>query len=976
MRAYQDEVRQERTQIGELASAAAATMDQLLDERYGLLDVLATNDSFRDADTGGIADRFVEISPDRRGFSGGLGWIDASGRLRVLSNRENSALPIDVSDRQYVRTALGGERAIQVLVGRALPVPLIVLGVPTRDDAGRINGVLTGSFRLSRFTEFTDRFATNGSAVHIVDREGVVLVGGATDRLDPVRTASPYRAFRARRQGVGDADTDFVGQRDRVVGYASLPDIGWLLALSTPRDQVTATPRRALIRELIALVGAVLLGSAALTWGAGRLRRVERNETLRRSSVERLRSVAAKLIAATEPDELGCAVCDAVAAEVASDWCAVVTAVDDRTAIRARSGPVPEEIATLDLSGLDDDGTVVVPPGEQGTIDPHGVLPARTGLLVSALGDDDGNRRLLVTPISPWRQITQVERDAVEAIVEDGVQGFERTGLLMRERLVAERLAAAVRVGEAMEQAEGVVARAEALVDQLVPDFAEFATVEAADASGEIRLLAAAHRNTALVPTVVDLRLRHRVEADAGIGIAKLLGDGQSQRIAAIANQRYVAVSDATQSKLERVQAGSYLGVALTTGSTIVAGMLLSRRPDQPPFDEHDLAFAESIAARAGSALERARTLERESTIALELQTSLLPVLQDIADESVGVEYRYRPADLDLQVGGDFFDVFPLPDGTIGVAVGDVVGHGLAAAAAMGKLGSALRAIGLSQPDPARVLDELHRFAETTPGAQMATLAYAVIDPITGVMRYSVAGHPPPIIVTGAGESEFLYEGRAGPLAVATPAIRTTAACRLSEGTTVILYSDGLFERRGEQIDLSLNRLARAASRRARVPLEPMTDAILDSMTAGRRITDDIVLVALRLTSLGHRLRVRRPAVASELRGLRAEIRAWLTTVGVAGIGADDVLLAVGEALANAVEHPEPTAGRTLDVDLGIRGQILTARVHDGGRWNSDPPHADRGRGLHIMSQLSQELDIVQTQDGTTVTMIFPLSSQ
>jgi serine phosphatase RsbU (regulator of sigma subunit) len=210
-----------------------------------------------------------------------------------------------------------------------------------------------------------------------------------------------------------------------------------------------------------------------------------------------------------------------------------------------------------------------------------------------------------------------------------------------------------------------------------------------------------------------------------------------------------------------------------------------------------------------------------------------------------GFAVHYEPASGTLEVGGDWYDVVDLPEGRYGVVVGDVVGRGLPAAAVMGQLRSAVRALLLESHSPAHVLGALDRFAELVPGASCSTVFCAVVDPVAGTLRYSSAGHVPAIVVDADGSSRFLTAAGSLPLAVVPDLVRPERDVVLAPGSTLLLYTDGLVERRDEDLDQGMAR-ATAALREGRhlAPVElagVLTDQLLDDAP-----DDDVAFLVYR----------------------------------------------------------------------------------------------------------------------------------
>lgn len=246
--------------------------------------------------------------------------------------------------------------------------------------------------------------------------------------------------------------------------------------------------------------------------------------------------------------------------------------------------------------------------------------------------------------------------------------------------------------------------------------------------------------------------------------------------------------------------------------------------------------------------LRQAHTRERE--VALALQEAMLPAPRPVGHRTTAV--RYRPAVGALNVCGDWYELVDLTDDPshdrVAVAVGDVVGHGLAAACAMGQLRSALSAAIRAADGPARALDVLGLYARWVPGAESATAVQTVIDSSTRTITYSSAGHPPPALLQPDGTVGFLDQATDPPLgARPEPAPQPQAATRYADGATLVLYTDGLVERRTEDIDTGLNRLAAALTRHARLDPEALADTLLAELTPRRGPTDDTALVIVRL---------------------------------------------------------------------------------------------------------------------------------
>jgi anti-sigma regulatory factor (Ser/Thr protein kinase) len=371
---------------------------------------------------------------------------------------------------------------------------------------------------------------------------------------------------------------------------------------------------------------------------------------------------------------------------------------------------------------------------------------------------------------------------------------------------------------------------------------------------------------------------------------------------------------------------------------------------------------------RALTAMERARIAEREHEIAVALQHSMLGRPDPVLRAEYGADYR--PADGTLEVGGDWYDVIDLGDHRIAAVVGDVVGHHLAAATAMGQLRSAVRALAQTTEDPAQLLTRLDDIVEQIDGAVSTTMLYGVLDCDTGEFRYSSAGHLPPLLVTVDGITEYLVGGHSVPLGGIVGRPRETATAQISVQDWIILYSDGLIERRGESLDDGFARLAEAARSGRLLDGASFCQHVVRKLLADTAQHDDIAVLAVR--PIPTEIRFRRPAEPGMLRGARETLRAWLHTTDASDDEIDELVLSAGEALANAIEHATPP-DQAATVELGARecGGVVHIEVRDHGSWRpgTSPPEDLRGRGLRLLRHFNDDVVIRRDDHGTTVEM-------
>jgi len=378
--------------------------------------------------------------------------------------------------------------------------------------------------------------------------------------------------------------------------------------------------------------------------------------------------------------------------------------------------------------------------------------------------------------------------------------------------------------------------------------------------------------------------------------------------------------------------------------------------------------------ALAGPALARVRAAERERRIAIDLQQHLLDLNR--SSTAVAVAAAYQPAAEAMRVGGDWYLVKAAEDpDRVAFCVGDVVGLGLPAATVMSRLRSAIAAASRTLVDPLPVLDLAERYARTLRGAECATVAYAVFDRADHSLDYLCAGHPYPLLLEPDGKVRYLTEGRRPPLsAVAHPPDEPPGTITMPEGSLLVLYTDGLIERRGEDLDVGLARLAAAAEGCADRDTGSVCAQLLKQMAPPGGFTDDVALLAVRPTGTTPRSFVRvLPAELTEMGPVRRELRAWLAEVCPDTSTQQDVLVSTGEAVANALEHgSERYPGTTVSLEVFTGPDGLFATVGDSGRWSQDSAasqrHAVRGRGIKLIHALSSHVETTRSAHGTRVT--------
>jgi GAF domain-containing protein/anti-sigma regulatory factor (Ser/Thr protein kinase) len=405
------------------------------------------------------------------------------------------------------------------------------------------------------------------------------------------------------------------------------------------------------------------------------------------------------------------------------------------------------------------------------------------------------------------------------------------------------------------------------------------------------------------------------------------------------------------------------LGVPLTVDGDRVVGVLHVGSLTPRSFSTGEIDLLERAAALIGIAVDRAR----QHNVAELLQRTLLPAsLPEVP--TLQLAARYLPGADDTHVGGDWYDVVVLPRARVGIAIGDVVSRGVRAAAVMGQMRVALRAYALDGDGPGPVLDRLDRLVRGFDEREMATIAYLVLDPADLTLQVSLAGHLPPLVVAEGGAVRRLDAVRSRPIGVTAARRFEECAEQLERGDTLVLYTDGLVERRGMSIEDGLGQLESTAASLAGTEPEEFCERLV-RMAEADAVADDVAVLVIRIPrELAERLELTLPAEPGSLSIVRRALQNWLSRSGVDEATGYDVLVATGEASANAVEHAYGPGGAEFQFGAELVDGVLTISIRDEGRWRP-ARGSHRGRGIGMMQQLMDEVQVDSDESGTTVTM-------
>ncbi len=384
---------------------------------------------------------------------------------------------------------------------------------------------------------------------------------------------------------------------------------------------------------------------------------------------------------------------------------------------------------------------------------------------------------------------------------------------------------------------------------------------------------------------------------------------------------------------------------------------------EQRPFTLEDQTLLTMQAGRLGQALHRVHQVDQQRETALALQHAILGP----AYLPPGFAVRYQAASRPLQVGGDWYDIVDLDDGRIGLVVGDCVGHGLSAATVMGQLRSACRALLLERPSPRVALAGLDRFAERLPGARCTTAVCAVLNPETGELVYSSAGHPPAIVMHADGSIRIIEDGRTIPVGVRPDRRRPEARLTLPARAVLLLYTDGLVERRHTGLDDGIAEVCALLRESRDAELEHLASQIMQRLAPSGGYQDDVALLLYRHPGP---LQIDFPADVNRLADVRNSLRNWLIRAEVDADQIHDVLIAAGEALSNSIEHGHRESPEgVIRLRATVGADVVRLTIVDSGTWK--PPRSaaqrHRGRGIQLMQALMQDVTIDRETDGTTV---------
>jgi serine phosphatase RsbU (regulator of sigma subunit)/putative methionine-R-sulfoxide reductase with GAF domain/anti-sigma regulatory factor (Ser/Thr protein kinase) len=454
------------------------------------------------------------------------------------------------------------------------------------------------------------------------------------------------------------------------------------------------------------------------------------------------------------------------------------------------------------------------------------------------------------------------------------------------------------------------------------------------------------------------------IEEEVEQGVRIPLGRGFAGRVAA--QRTAIFIEDVDRADiwnpiLRERGIRSLLGVPLLSEGTVI-GVLHVGTLTPRIFTAEDAELLQLAADRAATTIDRARLFHQRGVVDA-LQHSLVPERLPVVP-GLQLAARYRPAVRRGGIGGDWYDAFPLTRGGVALVAGDVMGHGIAAAAMMAQMRTGLRAYALDGRSPAQIVDRLNRLALTLASHQMTTLVLAALDLEHERVHVVSAGHIPPVIRGPDGTARVLDLESDAPLGVSSTTRFHAHEFELPLGSTLVLVTDGAVEVRGESVQQGLDRLRDLTATETDLP--SLCEAIARGDVRGRPADDDVAVLAARVQELGDRLSTRWPADAETLAAMRPLLRRWLARWGAGDDEIYDIIVAVQEASANAVEHAYAPGSAVFEVEATHDRGLITFVIRDRGQWRA-PRGTHRGRGLAMMRALMETVDVTHDDAGTVV---------
>lgn len=442
------------------------------------------------------------------------------------------------------------------------------------------------------------------------------------------------------------------------------------------------------------------------------------------------------------------------------------------------------------------------------------------------------------------REFDADERSFLQSAAQQAAYALERARLFAAEQIASERLAFLAEAGELLSGSLEPETTLRRLAELSVRRISDWCGVELIDETGTLRNVAVAHVDPEQVRLAQELRTRYPIDPASDTGVPHVVRTGEPELYEDVTDEMLVAAA-IDEEHLRLIRALGMTSVMIVPlvvrGEVLGAISFVGTDPEQR-FGPADLNLAEELARRAAVGIKNAVLYRREHDAAVALQRSLLP---QSLPEVEGLEFAalYEPAGPGLEVGGDWYEVAAVEDGTVGVTIGDVAGRGIAAASVMGRVRPGLRAYVVDGYRPVEAIRRLDRLMKESDRPQMTTVLHLHYDPATGQAEYVRAGHPPGLLRLPDGTVRDLDGEGTPPLGILDDLTYRAHGVEIPPGSLLLLYTDGLIERPGESLDVGLSRLREA------LPKAPASAAgCLEWLAAEFRaseIADDVAMLAM-----------------------------------------------------------------------------------------------------------------------------------
>jgi anti-sigma regulatory factor (Ser/Thr protein kinase) len=410
------------------------------------------------------------------------------------------------------------------------------------------------------------------------------------------------------------------------------------------------------------------------------------------------------------------------------------------------------------------------------------------------------------------------------------------------------------------------------------------------------------------------------------------------------------------------VARGQQLGVMRVCGATVTSDA------------DSGLDLWSELALRVAVSVDAAQVYTREHHVADTLQRALLPERLPV-DDRLAFDAAYLPGAQEAIVGGDWYDAFRLPDGRIAFSIGDVAGHGLRAAIVMGEVRQAFRAAALNPNSPSLVLERANTIVNMRANPVMVTAMFGIVDPRDGMVTYASAGHPAPLLALPCGIVSLLPKDGV-PLGIVDSIGATDWVFTVPPGALFTAYTDGLIEYSRDVIEGENRLLAAAREGVVRIDAEPAR-ALLRRIFADRDNTDDVATLTVSAADVPSTVfAFTFSALPMAVPLVRRSLERFAHGVGLDDDGRFALLTAVGEAVANAVEHAYLGPPGLVRVNANAAGDSLVVTVEDEGKWKPAQRRDERGRGLPLMRALMDGVEIRTHQARTEVRLTMALSER